>query len=38
MGGYAALTYEVTLGRPVKKPGSFRTHTPNVAAQIGVAF
>ncbi|MHA7683863.1 ShlB/FhaC/HecB family hemolysin secretion/activation protein [Cupriavidus sp. PET2-C1] len=38
LGGYAALTYEVTLGRPLRKPEFFRTHTPNIAAQIGVEF
>ncbi|TDF65192.1 ShlB/FhaC/HecB family hemolysin secretion/activation protein [Cupriavidus sp. L7L] len=35
---YAALTYEVTLGWPVKKPELFRTRSPNVAAQIGLDF
>lgn len=38
MGGFAALTYEVTLGWPVRKPEFFRTRQPNIAAQIGVAF
>ncbi|GLC93880.1 hypothetical protein Tamer19_32880 [Cupriavidus sp. TA19] len=35
---YAALTYEITLGWPVKKPEFFRTHSPNIAAQIGLEF
>lgn len=38
MGGFAALTYEVTLGWPVRKPEFFRTRQPNLAAQIGVEF
>ncbi|WP_432262009.1 ShlB/FhaC/HecB family hemolysin secretion/activation protein [Cupriavidus sp. TMH.W2] len=38
MGGYAALTYEVALGWPVKKPELFRTQQPNVAAQVGLEF
>jgi hemolysin activation/secretion protein len=35
---YAALTYEVTLGWPVKKPEFFRTHSPNIAVQVGLEF
>ncbi|CAG9181310.1 Hemolysin transporter protein ShlB [Cupriavidus laharis] len=35
---YAALTYEVTLGWPVRKPEFFRTHSPNIAAQVGLEF
>lgn len=34
----AALTYEVTLGWPVKKPELFRTKSHNVAAQVGLEF
>lgn len=33
---HAALTYEITLGWPVRKPEFFRTGSPNIAAQIGI--
>lgn len=38
LGSHAALTYEVALGWPVRKPQLFRTRQPNVAAQVGLAF
>lgn len=36
LGSMAALTYEVTLGTPVKKPANFRTRRTNVAAQVAL--
>ncbi|WP_454762650.1 ShlB/FhaC/HecB family hemolysin secretion/activation protein [Cupriavidus campinensis] len=33
---YAAMTYEITLGMPVRKPEFFRTQSTNIAAQIGL--
>jgi hemolysin activation/secretion protein len=38
MGRYAALTYELTLGAPVRKPDNFRMHGTNIAAQLGLEF
>lgn len=36
LGRLAGLTYELTLGTPVKKPASFRTGRPNIAAQVAL--
>ncbi|WP_258234602.1 ShlB/FhaC/HecB family hemolysin secretion/activation protein [Cupriavidus pinatubonensis] len=36
LGHWAALSYEVTLGTPVRKPDNFRTHRTNIAAQLGL--
>ncbi|MCA3188855.1 MAG: ShlB/FhaC/HecB family hemolysin secretion/activation protein [Cupriavidus sp.] len=36
LGGLAGLTYELTLGTPVKKPANFRTRRPNIAAQVAL--
>ncbi len=38
LGNLAALSYELTLGTPVKKPEGFRTHCTNIAAQLGLEF
>ncbi len=38
LGSLAALSYEITIGAPVKKPDNFRTHSPNIAAQLGLEF
>ncbi|MFC4342253.1 ShlB/FhaC/HecB family hemolysin secretion/activation protein [Cupriavidus numazuensis] len=38
LGSLAALSYEVTLGTPVRKPDNFRTHGTNIAAQMGLEF
>ncbi|WP_432258812.1 ShlB/FhaC/HecB family hemolysin secretion/activation protein [Cupriavidus sp. TMH.W2] len=38
LGNVVALSYEVTLGAPVKKPDNFRTHQTNIAAQVGLEF
>ncbi len=38
LGSLAALSYEVTVGTPIKKPDHFRTHSTNIAAQLGLEF